>query len=64
MAALKWIAEWPPVQRISDGSLSMSVDPFADYHLIYAVAPIAPFLASADGTWGVGSLWASCRSSH
>jgi thiosulfate dehydrogenase [quinone] large subunit len=37
MTALKWIAEWPPVQRLSDGSPSMSVDPFADYHLIYAV---------------------------
>ncbi|MFF1445313.1 hypothetical protein [Streptomyces sp. NPDC058295] len=37
MTALKWTAEWPPVQRLSDGSPSMSVDPLADYHLIHAV---------------------------
>lgn len=35
---LMWIAEWPPAKHLSDGSLSMSTNPFADYHLVYAVA--------------------------
>ncbi|MDW4911518.1 DoxX family membrane protein, partial [Streptomyces sp. ADMS] len=38
MMALMWIAEWPPAKHLSDGELSMSTNPFVDYHLIYAVA--------------------------
>ncbi|MGW3645202.1 hypothetical protein [Streptomyces sp. NPDC000878] len=58
MMALMWIAEWPPAQHLSDGSPSMSPNPFVDYHLIYAVALIALALASAGDTWGIGKLWA------
>ncbi|MGA6223404.1 DoxX family protein [Streptomyces umbrinus] len=58
MMALMWVAEWPPAKLLSDGSPSMSSNPFVDYHLIYAVVLIALALASAGDTWGVGKLWA------
>ena len=41
MMALMWIAEWPPAKHLSDGSPSMSTNPFVDYHVIYAVVLIA-----------------------
>ncbi|MFD4526578.1 hypothetical protein ACFWP7_22135 [Streptomyces sp. NPDC058470] len=34
----------------------MSANPFAAHQSVHAVALIAPSLASADGTWGVGKL--------
>ncbi|KPI19051.1 DoxX family protein [Actinobacteria bacterium OK074] len=58
MMALMWIAEWPPAKHLSDGSLSMSANPFADYHLVYAVVLIALAAASAGDTLGLGRLWA------
>ncbi|MET9793113.1 hypothetical protein [Streptomyces canus] len=58
MMALMWVAEWPPAQRLSDGSPSMSTNPFADYHLIYAVVLIALAAASAGDTLGLGRIWA------
>ncbi|MFF1680097.1 hypothetical protein ACFVYG_29165 [Streptomyces sp. NPDC058256] len=58
MMALMWIAEWPPAKHLSDGSASMSTNPFVDYHVIYAVVLIALALAAAGDTWGVGKLWA------
>ncbi|WP_326732262.1 hypothetical protein [Streptomyces phaeochromogenes] len=58
MMALMWIAEWPPAKHLSDGSLSMSTNPFADYHLIYAVVLIALAAAGAGATWGLGKAWA------
>lgn len=58
MMALMWIAEWPPAKALSDGSPSMSTNPFADYHLIYAVVLIALAVASAGTTWGLGNAWA------
>ncbi|MET8454482.1 DoxX family membrane protein [Streptomyces sp. NPDC005209] len=58
MMALMWVAEWPPAQHLSDGSPSMSTNPFADYHLIYAVVLIALAAASAGDTLGLGRLWA------
>ncbi|MFE2422979.1 hypothetical protein [Streptomyces hokutonensis] len=58
MMALMWIAEWPPARHLSDGSLSMSTNPFADYHLIYAVVIIALAAAGAGATWGLGRVWA------
>ncbi|GHH41922.1 MULTISPECIES: DoxX family protein [Streptomyces] len=58
MMALMWIAEWPPAKHLSDGSPSMSTNPFVDYHLIYAVVLIALAVASAGDTWGAGRLWA------
>ncbi|MFJ1967339.1 hypothetical protein ACIO93_01565 [Streptomyces sp. NPDC087903] len=58
MMALMWIAEWPPAKHLSDGSASMSTNPFVDYHLIYAVALIALAAAAAGDTLGAGRLWA------
>ncbi|MDV9172396.1 hypothetical protein R6V09_20105, partial [Streptomyces sp. W16] len=59
MMALMWIAEWPPARHLSDGSLSMSSNPFADYHLIYAVVLVSVAVAGAGATWGLGKLWAT-----
>ncbi|MGW2643272.1 hypothetical protein [Streptomyces sp. NPDC001348] len=58
MMALMWMAEWPPAKHLSDGSPSMSTNPFADYHVIYAAALIAVAAAGAGATWGLGRLWA------
>lgn len=58
MMALMWVAEWPPAQHLSDGSPSMSTNPFVDYHVIYAVALIALAAAAAGDTLGLGRLWA------
>ncbi|MFJ2950871.1 hypothetical protein ACIO8H_24995 [Streptomyces sp. NPDC087226] len=58
MMALMWIAEWPPARHLSDGSPSMSTNPFADYHLVYAVVLIALAAAGAGATWGLGKAWA------
>ncbi|SEC76095.1 thiosulfate dehydrogenase [quinone] large subunit [Streptomyces sp. 3213] len=59
MMALMWIAEWPPAKHLSDGTVSMSSNPFVDYHLIYAVVLIALAAAGAGVTWGLGKLWAT-----
>ncbi|MGW3652575.1 hypothetical protein [Streptomyces sp. NPDC000878] len=58
MMALMWIAEWPPAKHLSDGSASMSTNPFVDYHLIYAVALIVLAAVAAGDTLGAGRLWA------
>lgn len=58
MMALMWIAEWPPAKHLSDGSPSMSTNPFADYHLVYAVVLVALAAAGAGATWGLGRAWA------
>ncbi|AVV44698.1 DoxX family membrane protein [Streptomyces sp. ID05-04B] len=58
MMALMWIAEWPPARHLSDGSASMSTNPFVDYHLIYAVALVVLAAAAAGDTLGAGRLWA------
>lgn len=58
MMALMWIAEWPPAKHLSDGSASMSSNPFVDYHLVYAFVLVALALAAAGDTLGVGKLWA------
>jgi thiosulfate dehydrogenase [quinone] large subunit len=58
MMALMWTAEWPPAKHLSDGTVSMSTNPFADYHLIYAVVLIALAVAAAGDTLGLGRLWA------
>ncbi|MCH0562267.1 MULTISPECIES: hypothetical protein [unclassified Streptomyces] len=58
MMALMWMAEWPPAKHLSDGSPSMSTNPFVDYHLVYAVVLIALAVAGAGATWGLGRLWA------
>ena len=58
MMALMWIAEWPPAKHLSDGSPSMSTNPFVDYHLIYAAVLIALAALGAGATWGLGRAWA------
>ncbi|MGV9727850.1 hypothetical protein ACWDUE_10785 [Streptomyces albogriseolus] len=58
MMALMWVAEWPPAKHLSDGSASMSTNPFVDYHLIYAVVLIALAAVSAGDALGLGRLWA------
>ncbi|WP_460062615.1 hypothetical protein [Streptomyces sp. YKOK-I1] len=58
MMALMWIAEWPPAKHLSDGSASMSTNPFADYHLVYALALIVLAATAAGDTLGAGRLWA------
>ncbi|MFG2810273.1 hypothetical protein [Streptomyces massasporeus] len=58
MMALMWMAEWPPAKHLSDGSASMSTNPFADYHLLYAVVLIALAAVSAGDVLGLGRLWA------
>ncbi|MEU9190204.1 hypothetical protein AB0D14_37895 [Streptomyces sp. NPDC048484] len=58
MMAFMWIAEWPPAKHLSDGSVSMSPNPFADYHLVYAVVLIALAAAGAGAVWGLGRVWA------
>ncbi|KAB1976717.1 DoxX family membrane protein [Streptomyces triticiradicis] len=58
MMALMWIAEWPPAKHLSDGSPSMSTNPFVDYHVIYAVALIVVAAVAAGDTLGAGRLWA------
>lgn len=58
MMALMWVAEWPPAKHLSNGAPSMSTNPFADYHVIYAVALIAVAAAGAGATLGLGRWWA------
>ncbi|MFJ9631841.1 hypothetical protein ACIRU8_29495 [Streptomyces sp. NPDC101175] len=58
MMALMWIAEWPPAKHLSDGSASMSTNPFADYHVIYAVSLIVLAVVAAGDALGLGRLWA------
>ncbi|MGW5613038.1 hypothetical protein [Streptomyces sp. NPDC003877] len=58
MMALMWTAEWPPARHLSDGTASMSTNPFADYHVVYAVVLIALAAVGAGATWGLGRAWA------
>ena len=58
LLALMWIAAWPPAMHRSDGSPTMSTNPFVNYHVIYAAALIAVAATGAGATWGLGRLWA------
>ncbi|MFF7442707.1 hypothetical protein [Streptomyces sp. NPDC008122] len=58
LLALMWIAEWPPAMHLSDGSPSMSTNPFVDFHVVYAAALVVLAAAGAGATWGLGQLWA------
>ncbi|MEV5527070.1 hypothetical protein [Streptomyces prunicolor] len=58
MMAFMWLAEWPPARHLSDGSPSMSPNPFVDYHVIYAVVLIALAAVAAGDTLGLGKAWA------
>ncbi|RKN03786.1 hypothetical protein D7319_30790 [Streptomyces radicis] len=55
--ALMWAAEWPLAQHLSDGTPSMSANPFMDSHLVYALALITLAALHADRTWGLAHLW-------
>ena len=57
MMALMWAAEWPPAQHLSDGTASMSTNPFIDYHLVYAVVLVVLAAAYSGRTWGLGRVW-------
>ncbi|MFJ4474185.1 hypothetical protein [Streptomyces xanthochromogenes] len=57
MMALMWMAEWPPARHLSNGAQSLSANPFADYHLVYAVLIIALAVVSAGDALGLGRLW-------
>ncbi|WP_062205560.1 DoxX family membrane protein [Streptomyces sp. NBRC 109706] len=57
MMLLMWAAEWPPARHLSDGSPSMSSNPFMDSHLVYALLLIALALCRAGDTWGLGRFW-------
>lgn len=63
MMALMWAAEWPPAKHLSDGSASMSTNPFADYHVVYAVLLIALAAVSAGDALGLGGCGPGSRSS-
>ncbi|MFJ6700148.1 hypothetical protein ACIQM4_29445 [Streptomyces sp. NPDC091272] len=58
MMTLMWVAEWPPARHLSDGSPSMSTNPFIDYHVLYAVVLVLLAVAQAGRTWGLGAAWA------
>ncbi|WP_439145755.1 hypothetical protein [Streptomyces canus] len=47
-----------PHLAVQLGTASMSTNPFADYHLIYAIVLIALAVAGAGATWGLGKAWA------
>lgn len=58
MMVLMWAAEWPLARHDSTGELTSSVNPFVDYHLIYAIAMIMIALtAGAGATWGLANRW-------
>ncbi|MET8977994.1 hypothetical protein ABZX85_20495 [Streptomyces sp. NPDC004539] len=57
LMAFMWIAEWPPAKHLADGTASMSTNPFADYHLVYAITLIALAAFAAGDTLGLGRAW-------
>ncbi|MCF2528914.1 DoxX family membrane protein [Yinghuangia soli] len=57
MMALMWIAEWPPAKHSESGAATMSTNPFADYHVIYALALIALAATAAGTRYGLGTWW-------
>ncbi|WP_436778346.1 hypothetical protein [Yinghuangia sp. YIM S09857] len=58
MMALMWIAEWPPAKHNDSGEATMSTNPFADYHVIYALALIALAAVATGSRYGLGDRWA------
>ncbi|EGX54803.1 integral membrane protein SCJ12.13c [Streptomyces zinciresistens K42] len=57
MMVLMWAAEWPPARTLADGTPSMSTNPFADYHVVYALVLVVLAACSAGDTLGLGRLW-------
>ncbi|MDI2125437.1 DoxX family membrane protein [Yinghuangia seranimata] len=58
MMALMWIAEWPPAKHVESGAASGSTNPFADYHVVYALALIALAAVASRSRYGLGARWA------
>lgn len=58
MMALMWIAEWPPAKHTDSGAANGSTNPFADYHVIYALALIALAAVATGSRYGLGERWA------
>lgn len=58
MMALMWIAEWPPAKHLETGAASGSTNPFADYHVVYAIALIALAATATGSRYGLGARWA------
>ncbi|MEV4139608.1 hypothetical protein AB0J72_46525 [Dactylosporangium sp. NPDC049742] len=56
--SMMWLAEFPIAQHTAAGAASGSTNPFADYHLVYAVVLVVLAAAYAGHTWGLGRLWA------
>ena len=53
-----WFAEFPFAQHTSAGAPTGSSNPFADYHLIYALVLVVLAATYAGTTWGLGRVWA------
>ena len=58
LVALMWFAVFPPAQHASDGSLTRSVNPFVDEHVMDALALIAIAAFGTGSRLGLGALWA------
>ncbi|WP_051942919.1 DoxX family membrane protein [Streptacidiphilus rugosus] len=59
LLALMWLAEFPPARHLASGAPSMSTNPFADYHVVYAAALIAVAAVATGSRLGLGRLWSS-----
>jgi len=58
MLTFMWLAEFPLAQHTSAGKPTMSSNPFADSHFVYAIGTIVLALTYAGHTWGLGRWWA------
>lgn len=58
LVALMWFAVFPPAQHASDGSLTGSVNPFVDDHVMDALALIAIAAYGTGSRLGLGAAWA------
>jgi thiosulfate dehydrogenase [quinone] large subunit len=57
LLGLMWLAEFPPAQHLASGAPSGSSNPFADYHVLYAVTLIMLALTAAGSRLGLGRAW-------
>lgn len=58
LLVLMWAAEWPLARFTSAGDPTSSVNPFLDYHLLYASALWVVAAFGAASSWGLGRWWA------
>lgn len=57
LVALMWFAVFPPAQHAADGSLTGSVNPFVDEHVMDALALIAVAAFGTGSRLGLGAMW-------